>query len=250
MRKFLAGSRTTVIGIAVVAVLSVAGIATANRAIRDGTVNTRDIKDNQVNTRDIRNNTVTTRDIRDNQINTRDLRDGAIRGVDVRDGSIELADLSAEAATLAGSATLFDPRAHGASGCCLSWARGPEEITAVVPASGDPIPDQSSGQAWRSAVLDPGTYLVQTSGTASAVATGAEGAATRLFLAGKPVGEGGSYAFFPVSATALPEQRSSATVVEVGNGDPGQRTLAQRAVSLGASARLADNLLVWRVTPR
>lgn len=250
MGRFIARSRTTIAGLALIAVLSIAGIATANRMIPDGTINTRDIKDNQVNTRDIRNGTITTRDIRDNQVNTRDLRDGAIRGVDVHDGTLELADLSPEVGAIAGTATLFDPRAHGASGCCLSWARGPETIGGAIPASADPLPNQGSGQAWREAVLDPGTYLLQTTGTARKAAAGSEGIATRIFLGGQPVGDGGGYVFFPVSEGGLPDAESSATVIVVGAGEPARRQLTQRVVSLGGDTSFNDNLLVWKVTPR
>lgn len=250
MRSLLRRARPGIVGIALVAVLSIAGIATANRSIRDNTINTRDIKDNQVNTKDLRNGSITTRDLRDNQVNTRDLRDGSIRGVDVHDGSLELADLSAEAAAVAGSAVLFDPRSHGTGSCCPSWPRGPEAVEPDVPPSADPIPNTSSGLAWRSAVLDPGTYLVQTTGTASKAAGGAEAAATRLFLGGQPAGDGGGYAFFPVSEAGFPVSQSTATVIEVGNGNDDQRRLEQRAISLGGDASLRDNLLVWRVTPR
>ena len=250
MRNLFARARPSIVGIALVAVLSIAGIATANRTIRDNTVNTRDIKDNQVNTKDLRNGSITTRDLRDNQVNTRDLRDGAIRGVDVRDGSLELADLSAEANSLAGSAVLFDPRTHGTGACCLSWPRGPETIAAAVAASADPLPGASDGQAWRSAVLDPGTYLVQTTGSAAKAGAGAEAAATRLFIGGQPAGDGGGYAFFPVSETGFPVSYSTATAIEVGAGSEDQRRLVQRVVSLGGAASLRDNLLIWRVTPR
>lgn len=250
MKSFLSKARPSVAGIALVAILSIAGIATANKAIRDGSINTRDIKDNQVNTRDLRNGTITTRDVRDNQINTRDLRDGSVRGIDVRDGSIELTDLSPKANALAGSAALFDPRAHGASGCCLSWARGPETIAETAPAGPDPIPDAGSGLAWRSAVLDPGTYVVQTTGQASKAGPATVAAATRLFLGGQPLGDGGGYLFYPVSEAGFPVSQSSATVIEVGAGSEDQRRLMQRAVSLGDHAGFSDNLLVWSVTPR
>lgn len=250
MKGFFARARSSVAGIALVAVLAIASVATANRSIRDNTINTRDIKDNQVNTRDLRNGSATTRDIRDNQINTRDLRDGAIRGVDVHDGSLGLADLSPEASGLVGSATLFDPRAHGASGCCLSWARGPEAVVAVTPASGDPIPGPGDGQAWRSAVLDPGTYVVQATAEARKADAGAEAVATRLFLGGKPAGDRDGYLFAPVAQAAYPISASSATVIQVGAGDEAQRRLTQQAVSLGGMATLEDDLLIWRVTPR
>jgi hypothetical protein len=230
MGRFIARSRTTIVGLALIAVLSIAGIAAANRMIPDGTINTRDIKDNQVNTRDLRN--------------------GAIRGVDVHDGTLGLADLSPELAAATATATLFDPRAHGAGGCCLSWARGPETLGGAIPASSDPLPNQGSGQSWREAVLDPGTYLLQTTGTARKAGTGSEGIATRIFLGGQPVGDGGGYVFFPVSEGGLPDSESSATVIEVGTGEPAQRQLAQRAVALGGDTSFNDNLLVWKVTPR
>lgn len=250
MKDFFTRTRPTIVGIALVAILSIAGIATANRAIRDNTITTRDIKNNQVNTRDLRDGTITTRDLRDNQVNTRDLRDSAVRGQDVRDGSLELADLSAEASALAGSATLFDPRAHGASGCCLSWARGPETIAATVAPTDDPLPGPGDGSAWRSAVLDPGTYVVQTTGRAGKVGAAAEAAATRLFLGGRPAGDGGGYVFFPISAAGYPVSQSSATVIQVEPGTEAQRQLVQRAISLGDPASLSDNLLIWRATPR
>lgn len=250
MKSFLSKARPSIAGIALVAILSIAGIATANKTIRDGSINTRDIKDNQVNTRDLRNGTITTRDVRDNQLNTHDVRDGAIRGIDVHDGSIELADLSAEAGSLTGTATLFDPRAHGAGGCCLSWARGPETVAAAVPGSGDPIPGSGDGQGWRSAVLDPGTYIVQTTGQAAKTGAAAEGAATRLFLGGQPTGDRGGYVFFPVSAGSFPLAQSSSTVIQVSAGTDAQRQLVQRAISLGDPASLEDNLLIWKVTPR
>jgi hypothetical protein len=249
MRSFLLRARPTVVGITVVAVLSIAGIATANRAIPDNSINTRDIKDNQVNTRDLRNGTITTRDVRDNQINTKDLRDGAIRGVDVHDGAIEPVDLSAETNALLNAGVLFDARAHGGS-CCLSWPRGPQAIAAAVPSSADPIPKSGDGEAWRTAVLDPGTYLVQTTGQARKAGNGAEAAATRLFVGGQPAGDGGGYVFFPVSESAYPVSHSSATVIEVGNGNEDQRRLVQRVISLGGPVSLNDNLLVSKVTPR
>lgn len=249
MRSFLVRARPSVVGIALVAILSIAGIATANRSIPDNTINTRDIKDNQVNTKDLRNGTITTRDVRDNQINTKDLRDSSIRGIDVRDGSIEPIDLSAEANALAAAGVLLDARAHGGS-CCLSWPRGPQAIAAAVPSSADPIPNAGSGEAWRSAVLDPGTYLVQTTGQARKADGDTEAAATRLFLGGQPAGDGGGYVFFPVSESSFPISHTSATVIEVGAGNEDQRRLVQRAISLGGPASLNDNLLVWRVAPR
>ena len=188
--------------------------------------------DNQVNTRDLRNGTITTRDVRDNQLNTKDLRDGAIRGVDVHDGAIEPVDLSAEANALLNAGVLFDARAHGGS-CCISWPRGSQAIAAAVPSSADPIPKSTDGEAWRTAILDPGTYLVQTTGQAR-----------------KAGGDGGGYVFFPVSESAYPVSHSSATVVEVGNGNEDQRRLVQRAISLGGPVSLNDNLLVRKVTPR
>lgn len=38
MKDFLARARPSVVGIALVAILSIAGIATANKAIRDGSI--------------------------------------------------------------------------------------------------------------------------------------------------------------------------------------------------------------------
>jgi hypothetical protein len=81
MRRLLTRARPSVLTIAVVALLPLAGVATANRAIRNNSTNTRDIKDNQVNARDPRNNSLNTRDVRNNQINNaRDVRNGALRG--------------------------------------------------------------------------------------------------------------------------------------------------------------------------
>lgn len=260
MRRLLTKTRPTVTGIAVVAVLSLVGTATANRMIRDGSINTRDIKDNQVNTRDLRNNSITTRDIRDNQVNTRDLRDGAIRGVDVHDGSLEPRDLEPATAALLGTATLIDPRAHdqdpgsdgGVAGhaCCISWTTGPAQVSEVASSAANPIPGAGSGQAWRSVVLEPGAYVLQSTAYADKGEAGAEGVATRLFLGGSPLIDGGGYSFVPVSSSGLPEARSTSTAIEVPAGSPAQRQLVERAISLGNSVKLADNFLIWKVTPR
>ncbi len=235
MRKLLGGARPHVLTIAIVAVLSIAGIAAANRSIRDNTINTRDIKDNQVNSKDVRNGSLTTRDIRDNQVNTRDVRDGALRGSDVHDGSLGLEDLSAAAVDYAGTATLFDPRAHdqdsdgnGAvddpSGtvpghvCCLSWAQGPALIDPVTAPSSDPIPSLNDGRGWRSVVLDPGAYVIQSTGYAEKAGEATAGVASRLFLGGKPLSDAGGYAFFPASTSGLPLSVSHTTAIEVGGG--------------------------------
>jgi hypothetical protein len=250
--------------IAGAAVLSVAGIATANRAIRDNTINSRDIKNNQVNTRDLRDGSITTRDIRDNQINTRDLRDGALRGADVHDGSLGIEELDPNAVAYAGRSALFDPRSHDQDSdgngavdnpegtvpghvCCLSWALGPKQIDEVVPPSADPIPTAADGREWRSVTLDPGAYVVQTSGYAQGPAP-SEGVASRLFLGGKPLA--GGYGFRPASSSAMPVTQSQTTAFEVAPGAPGERRLTNRIVSIAGVASFADNLLIWEVTPR
>jgi hypothetical protein len=253
--------------LAAVALISLAGVAMANRSIRDNTVNTRDIKDNQVNTRDVRNGSLTTRDIRDNQVNTRDLRDGAIRGVDIHDGSVELEDLGAGALALAGTATLLDPRAHDQDSdgngvvdnpqgsipghvCCLSWQQGPAEVSESVASSANPIPGPGAGRAWRTVTLDPGAYVLQTTGHAEKPAGATGGIASRLFLGGKPLDDAGGYSSYPAAEAGLPVSVSHATAFEVGQGPAADRQLTQRVVSLDAPASFSDNLLIWEVTPR
>ncbi len=268
MRRLLTGARPHVITIAIVAVISVAGIATANQAIRNNTVNTRDIKDNQVNTRDLRNNSLTTRDIRDNQVNTRDLRDGALRGVDVHDGSLGLEKMSPAAIEYAGTASLLDPRAHdqdsdgngavdnpagsvAGHACCISWSQGPTNVEQSTPSSADPIPNVGSGRQWRSVVLDPGSYVVESSGSAEEGGVATAGIASRLFLGGKPLRDGDGYTSYPAGAAAgLPPTVSRTTVIEVGEGSAVDRQLIQRVTSLEGEARFSDNLLIWEVTPR
>ncbi len=249
MRRLLSRNRTSLIGIALVAVLALVATATANRMIRDNTINSRDIRDNQVNTRDLRDGSITTRDIRDNQINSRDLRDGSIHGVDIGDGSIEAQDLSAGVASGLATTTLFDPRAHNTGACCLDWQLGPTAVGQVAPSASDPLPSTTSGDGWRSAVLEPGAYVVQTTAYVEKGAAEAKGVATRLFLGGNPVGVGGGYSFVPVSGSGLPETRTTSTAIQVPQGTPGQRELTERVISLGAAAKLSDNLLIWKVSP-
>jgi hypothetical protein len=249
VKSFLNRARPTVLGLAVIAVLSLAGTAFANRSIRDNTINTRDIKDNQVNSRDIRDNSITTRDIRDNQVNTSDVRDGAIRGIDVHDGSIGIADLSSEVVSLAATATLVDPRAQQQSGYA-SWAKGPVALTDLAASAADPLPSPSSGQAWRDIVLEPGTYLVLGSAAAGEGASAAEGVATRLFLDGKPLADGTGYTMVPVSTTALATPTTSTTVVSVPPGDASARHLIERVAAVGGVAKLSDDLAVVALTPR
>jgi hypothetical protein len=265
--RCLTRARPNLPTIAVVALLSLAGIATANRAIRDNTINSRDIKDNQVNTRDVRNNSLTTRDVRDNQINTRDLRNGAIRGVDVHDGSLSTADLSPAAAAYAGSAVLFDPRAHDQDSdgngvpddpkgtvpghvCCLTWKQGPVEVDDVVPVSADPLPGAASGRNWRSVTLDPGAYVVQTTGYAREAGAATDGVASRLFLGGHALPDGATYPMYPVSPGGLPVSHSHSTAIEVGEGTPAERKLVQRVTAIEGKAEFSDNMLIWEVTPR
>jgi len=267
MRRLLTRARPSVLTIAVVALLSLAGVATANRAIRNNSINTRDIKDNQVNTRDLRNNSLNTRDVRNNQINTRDVRNGALRGEDVHDGSLSMEDLSPSAVAYAGTAVLFDPRAHDQDSdgngavdnpagtvpghvCCLPWNQGPSQIDAVSSPSPDPIPNLNAGQQWRSVTLEPGSYVIQSTGysTESAVAT--EGVAGRLFLGGRALADGAGYAFFPASSSGLPASSSHTTAIEVGDGSAADRQLVQRVASIEGKAEFGDNMLIWEVTPR
>ncbi len=267
MRSLLTRARPKVLTISVVALLSLAGIATANRSIRNNTINTRDIKDNQVNSKDVRNGSLTTRDVHDNQINTRDVRNGAIRGIDVHDGSLSLKDLEPSAAAYAGTATLFDPRAHDQDSdgngavdnpegsvpghvCCLTWAQGPVQIDEVAGASPTPIPSPGAGRYWRSVVLDPGAYVIQTTGYSQEVDASTEGVASRLFLGGHALPDGATYSFFPDSPSGLPVSYTRTTAIEVGKGSPPQRQLVQRVVSIAGRAKLSDNMLIWKVTPR
>jgi|GEM_PF-2573095 len=267
MRRLLTAARPSVLAVTIAVVLSLVGSALANRAIRDNTVNTRDIKDNQVNTRDIRNNAITTRDIRDNQVNTRDIRDGSIRGSDVHPGSLGASDLDSSTTALIGTTTLLDPRAHDQDGngdgavdnpsgtvaghaCCLSWSQGPTELSEVAGSASDPIPNASSGHAWRDVVLDPGAYVIETTAYAEAAAGGAEAAVTRLFLGGAPVGERGGYDFVPVPAGGFPVSHTEATALEVPSGSPDQRRLVERATSIGGATKLGDDFLVLKAAPR
>jgi hypothetical protein len=250
MRRLFARARPSVIGLAAIAVLSLVGSAVANQAIRDNSINTRDIKDNQVNTRDLRNGTITTRDVRDNQINTRDLRDGALRGVDIHDGSIERADLSSEVSGLLGAGSLYDPRAHGEDNN-LSWAKGPAAISAVVPkGTADPLPSVFHGQAWRVVVLDPGTYVVQTTAYASDAVAGSEGVASRLFFAGKPLVDGTGYGLAPATGGPLSTPASMSTVLEVPAGQPAARQLVERVAAVGGVSTFRDDFLIAKVAPR
>jgi hypothetical protein len=250
VRAFLARTRASLIGLTVIAVLSLVGTAVANRAIRDNTINTRDIKDNQVNSLDVRDGSLTTRDIRDNQVNTRDLRDGAIRGVDIHDGTVGLAKLSPGAASEAAATTLVDPRSHGQDDDA-SWALGPAAITEVASSASDPLPTATSGQAWRDIVLDPGAYLVQTSGYASSGGKkGAEGVAARLFFAGKPLADGTGYGLFPVSATQLPTPTSFSTIVLVPAGEASNRHLTERVAAVGEAATFTDDIAITAVNPK
>jgi hypothetical protein len=260
-------ARASVLPLTAVAVISIASVAGANRGIRDNTINTRDIKDNQVNTKDLRNGSLTTRDVHDNQINTRDIRDDALRGADIHDGSIGLGELTPSAMSYAGTATLFDPRAHDQDSdgngavdnptgtvpgqvCCLTWAQGPTEIAEDVPNSADPIPAVGDGRYWRSVVLEPGAYVLQATGSAQKSAGAATGVATRLFLGGKPLADGGGYAAYPASEGGLPVSTSRTTAFEVGQGSAADRQLVERVVSLDGDATFGDNLLIWEVTPR
>jgi hypothetical protein len=229
MKRLLTRARPSVIGLALIAVLSLAGTAIANRAIRDNTINTRDIKDNQVN--------------------TRDLRDGAIRGVDIHAGSVGISSLAPDVAAEVGTATLFDPRAHRQDDD-LSWARGPAAISESVSPSSDPLPGPTSGQAWRDVILDPGTYLVETTGYASEGASGSEGVATRLFLGGKPLAGGVGYGLAPLSSGPLPSPSSSSAVIDVPAGDATARQLVERVVGVGGAATFADDFVVLKVSPR
>lgn len=247
MRRLFVRARPSVIGLPVIAVLSLVGSAVANQAIRDNSINTRDIRDNQVNTRDLRNGTITTRDIRDNQINTRDLRDGALWGVDIHDGSVDRADLSGEVAAQLGTGNLFDPRAHGQDDNA-SWARGPTVISTVVPkATPDPLPSVSSGEGWRDVVLDPGTYVIETTAYASDGSAEAEGIASRLFFAGKPFVDGTGYGLAPASSGPLSAPSSTSTVLEVPAGEPAARQLVERVVALGGASSFRDDFLIARV---
>jgi hypothetical protein len=278
MKKRLAQARPSILGIAAVALLSLVASAMANRAIRDNTINTRDIKDNQVNTRDLRNNSANSRDIRDNQVNTRDIRNGSVSTIDlrdgsvtskaVRDGSLAPGDLSEETVALAQTSTVFDPRRHDQDdngdgavdnpagavpghACCLSWSQGPTLVPNVAVSASDPVPSPSSGQDWRSVVLDPGAYVLQTTAYAEQVEAGGEAIATRLFLGGQPVADGaGGYALIPASSSQIPAPSSRSVAIEVPVGTAAQRQLIQRAVSIGAPVRFADNFLILKTTPR
>lgn len=228
MRRLLGGVRPSMLAVAIVAALALTGTAAANRMIRDNTINTRDIKNNQVN--------------------TRDLRDGAIRGVDVHDGSLGAADLAPQVTAQLGTAALLDPRARNLDDD-LAWNLGPRLIGQVASSPSDPIPNTAGGEGWRDAVLDPGTYVIQTTAYAAAGGTGTEGVATRLFLGGAPVGVGGGYNLSPVSAGGLPEARTTATAIQVPQGTPAQRQLIERVISLGAPAQFSDDFLIWKVSP-
>lgn len=266
MRDLLSRARPSLLTITAVAVISLAGIATANRAIRNNSINTRDIKDNQVNTKDLRNNSLTTRDVHNNQINTRDLRDGAIRGVDVHDGSLGIEELTPSAARYAGTANLFDPRSHDQDSdgngtvddpggtvpghvCCLTWKQGPIVVTDISASSPDPIPTVTSGDYWRSVILDPGAYVIQTTGSALEVDGSTDGVATRLFLGGHPLPDGASYALYPDTPGGLPVSHTNTTAIEVGAGSPADRQLVQRISSIEGKSRFSDNMLIWEVTP-
>ena len=247
MRTILIRARRNIVAIAAIALLCLAGVATANRAIRDNTINTRDIKNNQVN--------------------TRDLRDGAIRGVDVRDGSLGVNDLSPAVVSYAGTTTLFDPRAHDQDSdgngaiddpagtvaghvCCLSWKQGPVDVEPVAVAPADPIPGSADGRPWRSVTLDPGSYVLQSTGYALEGSAKTAGVASRLFLGGRQIADLG-YAFYPATATALPPvSYTHTTTIEVGTGSAGDRLLTQRVASIEGKAAFSDNLLIWEVTPR
>ena len=97
--------------------------------------------------------------------------------------------------------------------------------------------------------LDPGGYVIQSTGYAQEGSAASAGVASRLFLGGRPI-PGIGYAFFPAGASALPTSHSHTTAIEVAAGTPAERQLTQRVVSIEGRAMFSDNLLIWEVSPR
>jgi hypothetical protein len=282
MKRFLARPLPTrAVAIAVVAVLAVGGgTATAAHLItgadvKDGSLGGRDIKAHSLTGRSVKSNSLTGAQIASRSITGTDIRNGSVTGNDIENGSIHLGDLADSAQeVLQGQdgpqgppgdtgdqgdpgTTLLDPRDNPAVDgdvCCVSWPRD-AEITDLTSAAG-PLPNAESGRAWRSVVLDPGTYLVTTSFAWSPPNPPATGTTrygvSRFFLGGRPLEDRGGLSFGRVAmGDSYPATQTASTVIEVQDGTDDQRRLVERVAVIGPDPspplELSDDLIVSQV---
>ncbi|HVX80397.1 MAG TPA: hypothetical protein VHB23_03400 [Devosiaceae bacterium] len=125
--------------------------------------------------------------------------------------------------------------------CCVSWVRGPAEVTEPAGSPPNFIPTPEDGRFWREITLQPGFYLLQS--TAATVGGAGTHTVSRIFVGGVPVTDSNGYTFIPKSP-GLPEGTTTQTVIEVSGGP---QKMVQRVAAIGGPVEYADNFTILKL---